>query len=119
MGIDPGLKAQCALPRGAQYTLIRSDERKCIEWQRRMARAQETSKNSKKAKAAARRGPFRIAPRRKATVDNIAVDIVKQSSDVACEDLQVCNLTRKGVARKRSQNHTFGLIKQQLTYKTT
>ena len=79
-----------------RYTPVRADERKRIKWQHRMARVQENSKTREKAKAAACRESFGIVPRRKATVHNITVGIVQESSNVACEDVQVAILTRKG-----------------------
>ncbi|MHC5779549.1 RNA-guided endonuclease TnpB family protein [Nostoc sp.] len=102
VGIDPGLKSVITTDAGREVKppkLYRNQQAKLRRLQRKLARQQKDSSNSKKTKHLIALLHEKIRRSRNAFNHKLSTKIVCEYGAVAMEDLQIKNLTRKPKAR--------------------
>lgn len=98
VGVDRGVSVSAALSTGELLScpgLSKSELRRLVHLQRRLARAQRGSKRRNRVKAAIAKLHARAADRRKDWVEKTSTDLARQFDVIRVEDLRVAQMTRR------------------------
>ena len=132
VGIDMGVSDRLALSSGEQVSRRRKPNKKLLRAQRRLSRCKKGGHRWRKRRAVMANQQHRERVRNQNVCHQITTDLVRRFGLLAIEDLAIGNMTRsakgtmeqpgKNVAQKSGLNRsiaeqTWGLIRQQLTYK--
>ena len=132
VGIDMGVSDRLALSSGEQVSRRRKPNKKLLRAQRRLSRCKKGGHRWRKRRAVMANQQHRERVRNRNVCHQITTDLVRRFGLLAIEDLAIGNMTRsakgtmeqpgKNVAQKSGLNRsiaeqTWGLIRQQLTYK--
>ena len=132
VGIDMGVRKRMALSSGETVAPRRVDRIREARLQRALSRKRKGSGGRRKVAASLARERFRNTVRNRNACHRLTTDLARRFGFIALEDLKVSNMTRsakgtvdapgKNVKAKAGLNRsiieqTWGMIRQQLTYK--
>ena len=122
VGIDMGVNERMTLSNGETVDRRIIDRTRQRRLQRAISRKRKGSNGRQKARLAFRREKRRNTIRNRNECHRITTALTRRFGHIAIEDLQIDNMTKAGGSSKKGLNRevlgqTWGLLRQQLTYK--